>query len=31
VIGVLYPAILIAKLVNWPTGNSTTNAPLNSN
>ena len=31
VIGVLYPAILIAKLVNWPTGSSTTNAPLNSN
>ena len=30
VIGVLYPAILIAKLVNWPTGSSTTNAPLNS-
>ena len=31
VIGVLYPAILIAKLVNWPTGNSTESSPLNSN
>lgn len=30
VIGVLYPAILIAKLVNWPTGNSTESSPLNS-
>ena len=31
IIGVLYPAILIAKLVNWPTGNSTETRPLNSN
>ena len=31
IIGVLYPAILIAKLVNWPTSNSTETRPLNSN
>ena len=31
IIGVLYPAILIAKLVNWPTGNSTETRPLNAN
>ena len=31
VIGVLYPAILIAKLVNWPASNSTESSPLNSN